>query len=69
VRVDNIEPDAPMCATGKRPFRTEEAARDQLAQARGRRANYAGQKPGRVETAVYQCPSCQWWHLTANPRR
>lgn len=63
------DPDAPMCTSGKRPFRTEEAARYQLGRAKQRRAMTDGSKPGQVERRAYQCPGCEWWHLTAKRKR
>ncbi len=68
MNIHNTPKNAPICASGKRPFETEERALDQLSKARGRRASDSGYKPGRVENRAYECPACHWWHLTAKPR-
>jgi len=68
----DIDPDAPLCTSGKRPFRDEESARKTLATARYlRNSNHTGYRPGCVEEGVYECEACGWWHLTssARPRR
>lgn len=60
-----IEPDAPMCSSGHRPFRDEKAALKALRSARRLRAkdSDAGRTPGRVERAAAECTACGWWHL------
>lgn len=63
------DPDAPMCSSGKRPFRTEEEALKGLRTARYlRNTSHSGYRPGDVEEAVYQCEACDWWHLTSSSR-
>ncbi len=67
---DFVLSDAPMCASGKRGFETEQEARATLSVARqGRSEGWTGRTPGRVETAVYECLACHWWHLASAPRR
>lgn len=63
------DPDAPLCASGKRPFRTEELALQNLRRATYLRRHSPGYKPGRVESGVYECPTCDWWHLTSAPNK
>jgi hypothetical protein len=66
------EPDAPLCASGKRPYRTEELALRAMRTARASRGRqHNGSKPGDVEEAVRECPACNWWHVTSSnrPRR
>lgn len=65
--------DAPMCSSGKRPFRTEaEVAKELRAAQRSRSAGNTGYRPGSVEQGYYQCEACHWWHLRSSnvaPRR
>lgn len=66
--------DAPLCLSGKHPFRTEEDARGALQGARHLRAtNGPGYRLNCVEQDYYRCtvPGCGWWHLssTKGPRR
>lgn len=66
------EPDAPLCASGKHPFRTRDEALAGLRSARFlRRTNHTGYRPGCIEEDVYECGVCRWWHLTSSrrPRR
>lgn len=62
------DPDEPICSSGKRPFRTEERAKGELARSVNRRARDSGYRPGKTEKRVYQCPACEWWHLTSKRR-
>jgi hypothetical protein len=64
-----LDPDAPICTSGKRPFRTETEARANLRNARHlRTANPdGGRVPGSKEQGVYQCAGCGWWHLNSRP--
>lgn len=58
--------DAPLCSSGKRPFRTEELALKALSGARHlRRDGEAQRVPGSVEADVFECPVCRWWHLSS----
>lgn len=60
------DPDAPLCSSGKRPFRTRELADKALSGARHLRANMGpGRVPGSVEADVFECPVCRWWHLSS----
>ena len=60
------EPDAPLCASGKRPYRTEELARRAMTGARlSRHRQHNGSMPGDVESAVRRCPACHWFHVTS----
>jgi len=70
MNIDNYPADAPMCASGKRPFRDAASAQANLDQARERRnIDIAhGRRPGRVERGYYQCPACEGWHLTSTTR-
>jgi hypothetical protein len=71
VKLD-IAPDAPLCSSGKRPFRTEEEATKILRAVRWvRHDSHAGYRPGCIEEGVYRCRTCSWWHLTSSnkPRR
>jgi len=68
MNIRDVPKNAPICASGKRPFETEERALGQLSKAKGRRDSRDGYKPGRVETRAYHCPACNWWHLTAKAR-
>lgn len=66
------EPDAPICASGKHPFRTSEEASRGLRAAQYLRHNHGpGYKPGCIEADVIECKSCGWFHLTSakRPRR
>lgn len=66
------DPDAPLCSSGKHPFRTEAEALKGLRSARWLRQNqHTGYRPGDVEEGAYECPVCHWWHLTSSnkPRR
>lgn len=65
-----IPVDAPLCASGKRPFRTQDDAERGLASARHGRGKHGG-RTGQVEAGAYRCPCCTWWHLTSatRPRR
>ena len=67
MRIDNYPADAPMCASGKRPFRDAASAQANLDRAREYRGVdiARGRRPGRVERGYYQCPACKWWHLTS----
>lgn len=62
-----LDPDAPMCPSGKRVLRTEDEARERLAlAAASRREDGAGgRRPGRVEQVIYRCAACPYWHLSA----
>ncbi|MBE1471414.1 tRNA(Ile2) C34 agmatinyltransferase TiaS [Kibdelosporangium phytohabitans] len=53
------------CPSGKRQFRTEEAADAALT------SIWSRPWPGgrRLETRYYQCPDCAQWHLTSQPLR
>ena len=63
------DPDAPMCTSGKRPFRTEDEALTQLRNAqRLRRDQHTGYRPDSVEESAYQCGACLWWHLTSSSK-
>ena len=64
--LSHLDPNAPICLTGKRPFRTEARAQAELRRARRVRANdpAGGRKPGLIEKRTYQCPLCSWFHLT-----
>lgn len=63
------EPDAPLCASGKRPYRTEELARKAMLGARvSRHRQHNGSMPGDVEEAVRPCKACSWWHVTSSTR-
>lgn len=66
-----IPADAPLCPSGKRPFRDRPEALDRLAAARAGRARDSGpqRRPGDVESDVYRCAACKWWHLTSTTRR
>lgn len=66
-----FDPDAPLCSSGKRAFRTEQAARTQLIRAQWVRRTDpgGGRRPGRVECGCYLCPACGWWHLTSASNR
>jgi hypothetical protein len=72
VRVNLPDPDAPLCTSGKRPYRTEELARRAMLGARSaRHEQHNGSKPGDVEEDVRRCPACSWFHVTSSnkPRR
>lgn len=61
-----LDPDAPLCSSGKRPFKTEELALRSLAAARFvRRTGDRPRLPGCVEQGVFECGVCGWWHLTS----
>lgn len=65
-------PDAPLCSSGKRPFRTEEEADRALRAAQTLRRNGSQQRvPTHVEQKAYLCHVCSWWHLASSkgPRR
>ena len=62
-----IPVDAPLCSSGKRPFRTEEDAARGLANARKCQAQERG-RTGQVEAAAYRCPACSLWHLSSSTR-
>lgn len=66
-----LDPDAPLCSSGKRPFRTEDQARRSLAGARKVRRNDDGpsRRPGTVEAGYYRCGGCGWWHLRSTTRK
>ena len=66
-----LDPAAPLCSSGKRPFRTEAQARRQLAGARAARQldNAPARRPGVVEARCYHCPACDWWHLSSTTGR
>jgi ribosomal protein L32 len=49
----------PVCATGKRGFPSERAAKARLDSIRR-----SPRQTGKVPTRVYQCPMCGGWHLT-----
>lgn len=67
MKLSGIEPDAPLCSSGKRPFRTQEAALRSLGAARHvRRVGDTPRLPGCVEQGVFECPACQWWHITSS---
>lgn len=57
----DLDPDAPICPSRKRPFRTAADAREALDRVRGRRFE---ERTGKTERRYYQCPGCHWWHLT-----
>lgn len=66
----DVDPDAPICPSGKRPIRDEATATARLRSARhdaqrGRR----GRKPGHIEAGAYRCTACGWWHLTTMTTR
>ena len=64
-------PDAPLCASGKRPFRTEEEALKALHAAQHLRRDGGAQRvPGCTEEKVYRCdlPGCDWWHLSSSAK-
>jgi hypothetical protein len=64
-----IDPDAPLCSSGKRPFRDEEAATKGLRVARYlRHDSHVGYRPDCIEEGVYECGVCHWWHLTSSSR-
>lgn len=68
MRLD-LDPDAPLCSSGKRPLRTADDARKELGKARHLRAvNHNGYRPGDVEEGFYECPVCHWFHLTSSTR-
>jgi hypothetical protein len=48
-----------VCATGKRAFPTERAAKARLDLIRR-----SPRRTGKVPRRVYQCPLCPGWHLT-----
>lgn len=62
-----FDPQAPLCSSGKRPFRTEAQARRQLAGARATRDrdDAPARRPGITEAGCYHCPACDWWHLSS----
>lgn len=66
-----LDPDAPLCSSGKRPFRTEAQARAKLNSARAMRRNDDGvaRRPGVTEAGYYRCPACDWWHLRSTTRK
>jgi hypothetical protein len=67
-----IDPAAPICASGKHPFRTEEEAEKGARAARWARQNLKnGFRPGAVEEGYHPCKVCGWFHLTSSnkPRR
>lgn len=68
---DQVLRDGPLCASGKRGWKTEAEARKHLTIAKEYRSKdpNRGRTPGRVESAVYQCPACSWWHMQSAPRR
>lgn len=70
----NVTTDAPLCPSGKRGFRTEEAAQRELDRARYVRrkdGKTEGRTPGTTETGYYQCQAlgCGWYHLTSDNRQ
>lgn len=68
----DLDPDAPLCSSGKRPFRTEDQALRSLSGARWvRRNGDTPRLPGCVEEGAYECHVCHWWHLRSSnrPRR
>lgn len=59
--------DAPICPSGKHPFRGEAEALKELATTRFRRsAQHNGYRPDSVEERAYECPVCHWWHFTSS---
>jgi hypothetical protein len=72
VSVPFLDPDAPICATGKHPFRTEEEAATGARAARWARQNLKnGFRPGSVESGYHSCKVCGWFHITSStgPKR
>jgi len=68
VNVPHLDSDAPLCSSGKRPFRTEELAVKALEGSRWIRQHGDGARvPGEAEKRVFECPACRWWHLTSAP--
>jgi hypothetical protein len=64
-----LDPDAPLCPSGKRPFRTQEDAAAGLRTARYlRHSSHNGYRPDCVEEGAYECPVCHWFHLTSSTR-
>jgi len=65
--LDRLPSDAPLCASGKWPHRTEDEALVSMRRARAERAKGpSGKKAGNApEARVYECPCCGWWHITA----
>ncbi len=64
---DQINPDSPICASGKRGYETEHKARQHLKRiqyARGMKGDKPRKGSGRVERNVYLCKTCDWWHLS-----
>lgn len=63
----HLDPDAPLCSSGKRPFRTEAQARHSLVGARAVRSrdDVPARRPGVTEAKYYHCPACGWWHLSS----
>lgn len=52
------------CPTRKRPYPSERDAQTILG------VIWARVRPGRrLASRAYQCPQCQQWHLTKQPRR
>jgi hypothetical protein len=67
-----VDPDAPLCSSGKHPYRDKEAARKGLRTARHLRGvSHVGYRPDCVEEGFYECGACKWFHLTSStkPRR
>jgi len=62
----NWPADAPMCTSGKRPYRTEEEVQRALRGAQAMRQQHdrnQARRPGVVEKGVYECAVCHWWHM------
>lgn len=66
--ISKIPLDAPICSSGKRPWRDEAEAKRRLRNARAGRLNGqdASRRPGMIEAAYYQCGVCHWWHLRSD---
>lgn len=63
------DPDAPLCPSGKRPHRDEDAALRAMRTARAARIRqHNGSKPGDIEEGVHECPICRWFHVTSSSR-
>lgn len=61
-----LDPEAPICPSGKRPLRNQDTARKHLRTAAWTKRNLGrtGRKADKVERDVYECKACGWWHLT-----
>lgn len=62
-----VDPESPLCSSGKRGYRTEDLARRMLA--RTRAMCDGGLCPNRAGRTCYRCTGCGWWHLTSAVRR